>query len=159
MTDDAGINASIVGEHPTGLGIYSIKLVQELDSPGGGGRCRLDGRTLPNPLEMHPVLDLYIAALRKEGLLLSLVEAMAPHPPVVAADVPGHRDVVVCGETGTFVPPGDTAARANAIAVLISDPTRCNTIGEAVRRRTYRKFAARSMVQATANVYGQAARR
>jgi glycosyltransferase involved in cell wall biosynthesis len=26
-----GINASIVGEHPTGLGIYSIKLIQELD--------------------------------------------------------------------------------------------------------------------------------
>ena len=26
-----GINASIVGEHPTGLGVYSIKLIQELD--------------------------------------------------------------------------------------------------------------------------------
>jgi len=26
-----GVNASIVGEHPTGLGLYTINLVRELD--------------------------------------------------------------------------------------------------------------------------------
>jgi glycosyltransferase involved in cell wall biosynthesis len=113
--------------------------------------------SLPNTLDMYPVFDLYIAASRKEGLPLSLVEAMAAGLPVVATDVPGHRDVVVHGQTGMLVPPGDTTALATAIASLVSDPARCKAMGETGRSRAHKEFAVRSMVEATAHVYRQAA--
>jgi glycosyltransferase involved in cell wall biosynthesis len=113
--------------------------------------------SLPNALDMYPVFDLYIAASRKEGLPLSLVEAMAAGLPVVATDVPGHRDVVVHGETGMLVPPGDTTALAQAIASLVADPARCKPMGETGRWRAQKEFAVRSMVEATAHVYRQAA--
>src|SRR2546430_10262220 len=45
-------------------------------------------------------LDLYVAASRKEGLPLAVLEAMGAGLAVVATDVPGHRDAVAAGETG-----------------------------------------------------------
>ncbi len=112
---------------------------------------------LENPARVYPAFDLYIAASRKEGLPLSLVEAMAAGLAIVASDVPGHRDVVIHGETGLLVPPGDSAAMAGAITSLVSDPVRRKVMGEAGRRRAYEKFGVRSMVEATAQVYRRAA--
>jgi glycosyltransferase involved in cell wall biosynthesis len=113
--------------------------------------------SLPNAAHLYPVFDLYTAVSRKEGLPLSLVEAMAAGLPVVATDVSGHRDVVVHGETGMLVPPGDTSALAEAIASLASDPARCKAMGETGRWRAHKEFAVRSMVEATAHVYRQVA--
>jgi glycosyltransferase involved in cell wall biosynthesis len=113
--------------------------------------------SLPNASHMYPVFDVYIAASRKEGLPLSLVEAMAAGLPVVATDVPGHRDVVVHGETGMLVPPGDTGALAEAVASLVSDPARRKAMGESGRWRVHKEFDVRAMVEATAQVYRQAA--
>jgi glycosyltransferase involved in cell wall biosynthesis len=113
--------------------------------------------SLPDALNMYPVFDLYVAASRREGLPLSLVEAMAIGLPVVATDVPGHRDVVIHGETGMLVPPGDTAAMAKAIASLVSDPARRRAMGVIGRWRAHKEFAVRYMVEATAQVYRQAA--
>jgi glycosyltransferase involved in cell wall biosynthesis len=115
--------------------------------------------TLPNALQMYPIFDLYVAASRKEGLSLSLIEAMAMGLPVVATDVPGHRDVVVHGETGMLVPPGDTPALAHAVASVLSDSAARKAMSEAGRRRAHQKFALRATVEATAQVYRQAAAR
>jgi glycosyltransferase involved in cell wall biosynthesis len=115
--------------------------------------------SLPNAAHMYRVFDLYIAASRKEGLPLSLVEAMAAGLPVVATNVPGHRDVVVHGETGLLIPPGDTPALANAVASLVSNPARCKAMGEAGRWRARKEFSVHSMAEATACVYREAARR
>jgi glycosyltransferase involved in cell wall biosynthesis len=113
--------------------------------------------SLPDVLNLYPVFDLYIAASQKEGLPLSLVEAMAAGLPVVATDVPGHRDVVVHGETGMLTPPGDTTALAKAVASLVSDLARCKAMGESGRWRAHKEFDVRSMVEATAQVYHRAA--
>ncbi|HLF49729.1 MAG TPA: glycosyltransferase family 4 protein, partial [Methylomirabilota bacterium] len=90
---------------------------------------------LEEPARIYPALDLYVSTSLKEGLPLSLVEAMGAGRPVVATDVPGHRDVVVHGETGLLVPPEDPAALAGAISSLLADPERRRRMGEAGRRR------------------------
>ena len=111
---------------------------------------------LENPARVYPVLDLYVSASQKEGLPLSLVEAMCGGLAVVATDVPGHRDVVIHGETGLLVPPNDSAALADAIAELITDPDRRKAMGEAGRRRAFEEFGIRLMVDATAAIYRRA---
>ena len=112
---------------------------------------------LANPERVYPAFDLYVAASLKEGLPLSLVEAMGAGLPIVATDVPGHRDVVVHGETGLLVRPGDAAAMAEAIVSLVSSPMRRKAMGEAGRHRANRAFAIRRMVEAAAQVYRRAA--
>jgi len=75
---------------------------------------------------------------------------------VVATDVSGHRDVVIHGETGLLVPPNDSAALADAIAELITDPVRRRAMGEAGRRRALEEFGIRLMVDATAAIFRRA---
>jgi starch synthase len=75
---------------------------------------------------------------------------------VVATDVPGHRDVVVHGETGLLVPPEDPVALAGAISSLLADPERRRRMGEAGRRRAQAEFMIQPMVERTAQVYRRA---
>jgi glycosyltransferase involved in cell wall biosynthesis len=113
---------------------------------------------LSNPVPAYGVLDLYAATSLKEGLPLAPLEAMAAGLPVVATDVPGHREVVVDGETGLLVPAEDGAGFAHAIASLAGDPARRRKLGEAGRQRVLQHFAVASMVDKTAAVYRGAAR-
>jgi glycosyltransferase involved in cell wall biosynthesis len=108
---------------------------------------------LENSVRIYPALDLYVATSLKEGLPLSLVEAMGASLAVVATDVPGHRDVVVHGETGLLVPAGDPAALAAAIAGLLADPERRRRLGEAGRQRALKEFSIQPMTAGTAEVY------
>ncbi len=111
---------------------------------------------LEDPVRIYPALDLYVSTSLKEGLPLSLVEAMGASLAVVATDVPGHRDVVVHGETGLLVPPEDPVALAAAISSLLADPERGRRMGEAGRRRVQKEFTIQPMVERTGQVYRRA---
>lgn len=56
-----------------------------------------------------------------EGLGVVLLEAMASHVPVLASAAGGITDVVVDGESGVLVPPGDVEALAAALKRLAAD--------------------------------------
>jgi len=77
---------------------------------------------------------------------------------VVATDVPGHREVVIPGETGLLVPAEDPGALAEAVVSLLADPARRLRLGEAGRRRVLKEFGLRAMVDSTAEIYRRAAR-
>jgi glycosyltransferase involved in cell wall biosynthesis len=66
---------------------------------------------------------------------ISALEAMARGKPVVASRSGGYADLVVDGETGRLVPPGDPAALRNAIAGLLSDAGAREAMGRAARER------------------------
>ena len=121
-----------------------------------GGRVIFTG-SLDDAAGMYRIFDLYVSTSRKEGLPLALLEAMGARLAVVATDVPGHRDVVVHGETGLLVPPDDAAALADAIAALLADPDRRRRLGEAGRRRVAEAFTISAMVDKTVEVYRRAA--
>jgi glycosyltransferase involved in cell wall biosynthesis len=108
---------------------------------------------LSNPSPLYPLFDLYVATSLKEGLPLAPLEAMAAGVPVVVTDVPGHRDVVVHGETGLLVPAEDSRALAEAVAGLVADPARRRKMGEAGRERVLERFTVRRMVDETIGVY------
>ncbi len=113
---------------------------------------------LEAPARVSPVLDLYVASSQKEGLPLSLLSAMGAGLAVVATDVPGHREVVIPGETGLLVPAEDPGALAEAVAALLADPARRRSMGEAGRRRVLKEFGLGAMVDSTAAIYRRAAR-
>lgn len=56
-----------------------------------------------------------------EGFGLAAAEAMAVGVPVVASDVDGLRSLIVHGETGWLIPPGDTDGLAEAIVTMLTD--------------------------------------
>ena len=84
------------------------------------------------------------------------LEAMACGTPVVASRVGGIPEVVVDGETGWLVPPGDAAALSGALRGALADPARARRMGEAGRRRVEDHFSWDRIAERTLAVYGEA---
>lgn len=61
----------------------------------------------------------YVLPSYREGVPVTILEAMASARPVVATDVPGCRTTVHHGVTGLLVPPRDSLAVAEAILALL----------------------------------------
>lgn len=80
------------------------------------------------------------------------LEAMYMGKPVIAARSGGLSDVVVDGETGFLVPPGDPHALRNAIQVLLDDPTRRAAMGSMAKQRAA-TFQAKSVIPLIEQVY------
>jgi glycosyltransferase involved in cell wall biosynthesis len=97
--------------------------------------------------------DVFVLPSRQEGLPLVALEAMDVGLPVVGTDVIGTAEVVVDGETGALVPPGDAPALGAALARLLDDPQLRATYGEAGRRRYLAEFTAKRMAAETFAVY------
>src|SRR5262249_44339612 len=57
-----------------------------------------------------------------DALPTVLLEAMGSGVPVVSSAISGVPEIVVDGETGYLVPPGDEAALADAIERILRDP-------------------------------------
>jgi glycosyltransferase involved in cell wall biosynthesis len=90
---------------------------------------------------------------RPEPFGLVLAEAMMQERPVVAFDHGGAAEIVVPGETGLLVPPGDTNAMANAVLTLLDDPAAAARLGAAGRARALQRFNADLMTASVAAVY------
>ena len=75
-----------------------------------------------------------------EGLPVVLLEAMAAGLPAVAGRVGGIPEVLVDGETGRLVAPGDDGALAEALLSVISSPDRGRAMGLAGRKRVLEKY-------------------
>jgi glycosyltransferase involved in cell wall biosynthesis len=87
--------------------------------------------------------DVYAFPSRNEGFPVALMEAMACAVPVVAADIPGVRDVLEGGEAsgGVIVPPEDPAAMAHALCSLLADHAWAAELGRRGRQRIEQSFS------------------
>ena len=97
--------------------------------------------------------DVFALASVAEGMPGVLLEAMAGSLPVVATNVGGVGEVVVDGETGTLVPPSDTAALAAALRRYVDDPELRRRHGVAGRARVESCFGMQPMIDAYVELY------
>jgi L-malate glycosyltransferase len=88
-----------------------------------------------------------------EALSNVLLESMAAGAPTVATRVGGTPEALVDGVTGVLVPPADSAALADAIVHLLSNPQLAAHLGCAARARIADHFSVRRMVRATEDLY------
>lgn len=71
----------------------------------------------------------------------AILEAMAMGRAVICTRTPGQTDVVVEGETGLYVPPGDPQALRAAIERLLANPGLADEMGRAGRRRVEQQMS------------------
>jgi glycosyltransferase involved in cell wall biosynthesis len=79
--------------------------------------------------------DLFCLPSHHEGAPVALLEAMSAALPVVVTRVGAMPEMVLEGEGGHLVPPGEIAPLAAAIDALLQDPSRRAAMGSANRRR------------------------
>jgi phosphatidyl-myo-inositol alpha-mannosyltransferase len=100
-------------------------------------RARVDMRgAVPNE-EVPSYLaacELFVSpAVGQESFGIALIEAMAAGVPVVAADIPGYREVVSDGVEGLLVPPRDPEELAAGLVRVLTEPELASRLGEAGR--------------------------
>jgi glycosyltransferase involved in cell wall biosynthesis len=118
----------------------AARLLDEAAARGLAGRVRIGGETDGIEAALDRA-DILLLTSRGEGTPLVLMEALARLTPVVATAVGGVPDIVVDGETGLLVPPGDPVALAEAIAHMAAEPAQARAMAARGRRHVEARFA------------------
>jgi glycosyltransferase involved in cell wall biosynthesis len=92
----------------------------------------------------------------REGLPLSVLEAMAHARPVVASAVGGIPELVEDGVTGLLVQPGDVEGLRTALEKLLGDRALRRRMGLEARRRVTALCSREAVADATLRAYGVA---
>ncbi|HVH99993.1 MAG TPA: glycosyltransferase family 1 protein [Enhygromyxa sp.] len=95
--------------------------------------------------------DLFLYPSATETFGNVTLEAMASGLPTICADAPGSRSLVVPGETGELLPPGDVDGFADAVAALLADADRRRAMGQAARARAEGRSWDRAIEQCVAH--------
>lgn len=105
-----------------GTGPYQAALEELADELGLSERVEFAGLVDSNVLSGKlRAADGFVLPSLREGLPLSLLEAMACGLPVVISAIGGIPDVVRDGENGLLVQPGDETALTEALRRILSD--------------------------------------
>lgn len=132
---------------------------------GNAGLRRAVAR-LPEPGRVHfagfrPDAPAILAAsdvcclpvLRGEGLSRAIIEGMASGITPLVTAVGGNPELVVDGECGSVVPPGDVAALSAALEWLHDHPEERRRMGRAARQRIGRHFRSEDTIRKTLALY------
>lgn len=109
--------------------------------------------------ERHDVMqilhrfNLYVQPSLSEGFGIAIAEAMAAGLPVVASAVGGIPEVVLHGQTGWLVPPGNPAALADSIAQCTAHPHQSHELGRRGWERVKQCFTIQSAVRRHEELY------
>jgi glycosyltransferase involved in cell wall biosynthesis len=111
---------------------------------------------LPLVREAHIGVLMANEARNREGCSNAIMEYMSCALPVVCSAGGGNPELVLDGETGYVVQPGDAAALADALAVLADRPELARRMGDAGRRRILEEFSIARLVSSIERVYWEA---
>jgi len=103
--------------------------------------------------KIHTGIDIYILPSLKEGLPMSLLEAMACGVASIASDVGDVSSCVKHNQTGMLIEAGNIDALYNAIEALTSDSEKRKTIGFSASRMIRSKFSNEQMIRSYADLY------
>ncbi|MBE0565471.1 MAG: glycosyltransferase [Krumholzibacteria bacterium] len=90
--------------------------------------------------DLLAVMDVWAMSSVREGLPVSLLEAMASARPIVATRVGGIPDAVTDGESALLVPPADPPALAAAIGRLLADRDLAKRLATVARARATAEY-------------------
>lgn len=88
----------------------------------------------------YQTLDLLVAPQRWEGFGLTPLEAMACGVPVIATSVGAFNELVVDGETGRLIPPGDVEQMRAAVDAALASPATLRQWSAEARRHVEEGF-------------------
>lgn len=144
-----GLRFDVVGDGP-----LRGALEQRVRDAGLEGTVRFLGQRRDVP-DLMRRFDCFVLSSVIEGMPNALLEAMALGRPVVTTSAGGSAEVVVDGESGLVVPPGDAAALATAVERVLRDPTLARALGARGERRVRERFSLEAMLAAIDSLYAR----
>jgi len=137
-----------------GDGPWRAKLEAWAAEPGLRGRIHFAGLVPPAEVPRWVAsMDVLVHLSLREGLPRAAVQAFAAGKPVVAHPLDGTPEVVVDGETGFLVSPGDRTALVEGVRRLLRDPALASSMGRRGQARALEEFAIETMVRRLDELY------
>lgn len=143
----------IIGDAPPGWEAYRAEVAKTIVDLGLS-ECAL--LTNVASVEIPAVLssiDVLVSPSYVESFSYSLLEAMSMRRAIIATDVGGNREMMVHGESGVIIPPGDVNALVREAESLLGDPLACERLGRAARVRVEERFTLQRMAERTCAIY------
>jgi glycosyltransferase involved in cell wall biosynthesis len=107
---------------------------------------------IPTAKDYLALSDVYISSSHREGLPLSVLEAMASRLPVIATDAGGVRDLAQ--ENGILIEDDDEDALYEAMKLLYSNPEKRMTMGN-TSLKMVQDFSAEAMTERYCRIYDE----
>jgi glycosyltransferase involved in cell wall biosynthesis len=101
------------------------------------------------------LIDIFVLPSLKEGLGLSLMEAMAYGLPVIGTRVGGIKSLIQDNLNGLLVNPADSQDLARAVIDLLRQPQKRQSLGNRAAAFIRENFSKEKMVLATEEVYAK----
>ncbi len=102
---------------------------------------------------VYPMLDIVVSSSIREGLPLTILEAMSYGKPVVATKVGGVASLIQNGMNGLLVEPRNEEALAHAILFLLTHPAHVRQMGKAARMFVQENYSVKKMCERYQRVY------
>jgi glycosyltransferase involved in cell wall biosynthesis len=136
-----------------GDGPYMDRLKKAIEETGVGEKIHLLGHREDVADIMRSIDILVHPSYANEGVPQAVLQAMAMQKPVIVADIPPAREVVVNGDTGIIVRKKDSPAIAAAVVSLLSDREMSVTLGINARRMVEERFSYSGMLDRLESLY------
>ncbi|OHB77996.1 MAG: hypothetical protein A2W31_05615 [Planctomycetes bacterium RBG_16_64_10] len=137
-----------------GGGRYQPYWKGQIAAAGLAPYVQLTGLVAPERIApLMGAMDLVVHASLREGLARVLPQALIAGKPVISYDIDGAREVVLPGQTGYLLQPGDVAGMARAILALARDTGLRERLGSAGRQRFTDRFRHETMTGQLRDLY------
>ncbi len=137
---------------------YAAGLRETVQTTGLSHRVLFTGH-MTDVAAVLTALDVVVLASDREPFGRVLIEAGAAGRPVVSYASGGVPEIVIDGQTGILVPPGNRSALAAALARLVNDHALRCTLGANAREHVARHFEISAITRHTEAVMLEAMRR
>jgi glycosyltransferase involved in cell wall biosynthesis len=149
-----GLRLTLIGDGPCRTEIETTISRLEL-----GGVVELRGfvphAAMPGELRRAHVI-LLPSSMPGETFPISLIEGMALGMPAIGTRWFGIPDIIVDGETGFVVEPGDVEGLARAIERYLTEPARYAAASQKARERARARFSGDAVARSYADLYAAA---
>lgn len=137
----------LVGSGPTEGALRSI-----VEQWGMSERFIFTGYRTDVP-RLLAAMDVFALPSLREGMPISLMEAMAMERPSIASSVGGIPELVVNRETGLLIPSENPVALADGLVFLLSHPSVARMWGKNARKRIEEGYSLQHVTDQTVALY------
>jgi len=95
----------------------------------------------PDVAELLSIMDIFCLTSLKEGLPISLIEAMGSGLPVVGTDVEGIKDVILHNKNGFLVRPWDIDSMKRSLLILLENEALAKEFGRMSRNLATERYS------------------
>jgi glycosyltransferase involved in cell wall biosynthesis len=137
----------LIGDGPSAAQLQNLR-----EKLGLAGKVLMLGQRDDIP-ELMAAMDLYIITSKREGLPVTLIEAMMAGKTIVSTAVGGIPDALSHNEDGMIVEPGSKEALVEAVLKVMDDPETMQRLGSRAKTKAVMRYAPGQVLSQLETIY------